>query len=100
MDSIRSVQGHVFCRFLPSDANGAVQSRGCNSAELPNREEADELSLLALYATQAIELSAEALSNVKFVQEKKLIQKYFDEIAQDTGRVRASQSKTALQLHF
>ncbi|PIL32636.1 hypothetical protein GSI_05340 [Ganoderma sinense ZZ0214-1] len=35
---------------------------------------------------QAIELAAEALSNVKFVQEKKLIQKYFDEISQDTGR--------------
>lgn len=35
---------------------------------------------------QAIELSAESLSNVKFVQEKKLIQKYFDEISQDTGK--------------
>ncbi|KAF7730525.1 Polypeptide release factor (eRF1) in translation termination [Apophysomyces ossiformis] len=36
---------------------------------------------------QAIELSAEALSNVKFVQEKKLIQRYFEEISQDTGKV-------------
>lgn len=36
---------------------------------------------------QAIELSAETLSNVKFVQEKKLIGKYFEEISQDTGRV-------------
>ena len=35
---------------------------------------------------QAIELSAETLSNVKFVQEKKLISKYFDEISQDTGK--------------
>ena len=35
---------------------------------------------------QAIELSAETLSNVKLVQEKKLLQKYFDEISQDTGR--------------
>ncbi|KAI8379267.1 eukaryotic peptide chain release factor subunit 1 [Radiomyces spectabilis] len=35
---------------------------------------------------QAIELSAESLSNVKFVQEKKLIQAYFDEISQDTGK--------------
>ncbi|KAL1916019.1 uncharacterized protein VTP21DRAFT_6023 [Calcarisporiella thermophila] len=35
---------------------------------------------------QAIELSAESLQNVKFVQEKKLIQKYFDEISQDTGK--------------
>ncbi|KAF3925664.1 hypothetical protein ABW21_db0208714 [Orbilia brochopaga] len=36
---------------------------------------------------QAIELSAETLSNVKFIQEKKLINRYFDEISQDTGRV-------------
>ena len=35
---------------------------------------------------QAIELSAESLSNVKFVQEKKLIQSYFNEISQDTGK--------------
>lgn len=35
---------------------------------------------------QAIELAAESLSNVKFVQEKKLIQRYFDEISQDTGK--------------
>lgn len=35
---------------------------------------------------QAIELSAETLSNVKFVQEKRLIGQYFDEIAQDTGK--------------
>jgi len=35
---------------------------------------------------QAIELSAEVLQNVKFIQEKKLISKFFDEIAQDTGR--------------
>ncbi|KAG7194883.1 Polypeptide release factor (eRF1) in translation termination [Scheffersomyces spartinae] len=35
---------------------------------------------------QAIELSTETLLNVKFVQEKKLLDQYFDEIAQDTGR--------------
>merc|ERR1719310_2591838 len=35
---------------------------------------------------QAIELSAETLQNVKFVQEKKLISKYFEEISQDTGK--------------
>ncbi|KAK1669707.1 hypothetical protein QYE76_057866 [Lolium multiflorum] len=35
---------------------------------------------------QAIELSAEVLSNVKFIQEKKLIGKYFEEISQDTGK--------------
>ncbi|XP_067928456.1 eukaryotic peptide chain release factor subunit 1 [Watersipora subatra] len=35
---------------------------------------------------QAIELSADSLANVKFIQEKRLIGKYFDEISQDTGR--------------
>ncbi|EIN08028.1 peptide chain release factor eRF/aRF subunit 1 [Punctularia strigosozonata HHB-11173 SS5] len=35
---------------------------------------------------QAIELAAESLANVKFVQEKRLIQKYFDEISMDSGR--------------
>lgn len=35
---------------------------------------------------QAIELSAESLSNVKLIQEKKLLQRYFDEISQDTGK--------------
>ncbi|CAL8106346.1 unnamed protein product [Calicophoron daubneyi] len=35
---------------------------------------------------QAIDLSADALSGVKFIQEKKLIQRYFDEISQDSGR--------------
>lgn len=39
-----------------------------------------------LIRQQAIELAAESLANVKFVQEKRLIQKYFDEISQDTGR--------------
>mmetsp|Transcript_12802 Transcript_12802/g.51088 ORF Transcript_12802/g.51088 Transcript_12802/m.51088 type:complete len:425 (+) Transcript_12802:135-1409(+) len=36
---------------------------------------------------QAIELSAESLANVKFVQEKKLISSYFDHISKDTGKV-------------
>lgn len=35
---------------------------------------------------QAIELSADTLANVKFVQEKRLISKFFDEISQDTGK--------------
>ena len=35
---------------------------------------------------QAIELCAETLANVKFIQEKKLISKYFEEISQDTGK--------------
>ncbi|KAI9802011.1 MAG: Eukaryotic peptide chain release factor subunit 1 [Sarcosagium campestre] len=36
---------------------------------------------------QAIDLSAETLSNVKFIQEKKLISAYFDEISLDSGKV-------------
>ncbi|KAF6995616.1 hypothetical protein CFC21_012082 [Triticum aestivum] len=35
---------------------------------------------------QAIEMSVEVLSEVKFVQEKKLLGKYFEEISQDTGK--------------
>ena len=36
---------------------------------------------------QAIDLASETLSNVKFIQEKKLISRYFEEISQDSGRV-------------
>merc|ERR1711966_149150 len=35
---------------------------------------------------QAIELSADSLANVKLMKEKKLLQKYFDQISQDTGK--------------
>ncbi|KAK7858927.1 eukaryotic peptide chain release factor subunit 1-3 [Quercus suber] len=35
---------------------------------------------------QAIDLSSEILSNVKFIQEKRLIGKYFEEISLDTGK--------------
>jgi peptide chain release factor subunit 1 len=37
---------------------------------------------------QAITLAADALSNVKFVAEKKIISKFFEEIALDTGMIR------------
>ncbi|KZF21325.1 peptide chain release factor eRF/aRF, subunit 1 [Xylona heveae TC161] len=36
---------------------------------------------------QAIELASETLGNVKFIQEKKLIGRYFDEISRDSGLV-------------
>ncbi len=36
---------------------------------------------------QAISLATEALQNVKFVAEKKLISSFFDNIAQDTGMI-------------
>lgn len=35
---------------------------------------------------QAIELSADTLGSVKLMKEKKLLQQYFDEISQDTGK--------------
>lgn len=49
---------------------------------------------------QAIELAAESLANVKLVKEKKLITKYFEEIAQDTGRYcfGVKDTMTALEL--
>jgi peptide subunit release factor 1 (eRF1) len=40
----------------------------------------------SICAIKAIDLASESLANVKFVQEKKLIQKYFDEISQDSGK--------------
>ncbi|KAJ8902869.1 hypothetical protein NDN08_006189 [Rhodosorus marinus] len=36
---------------------------------------------------QAIDLSAETLGNVKFIKEKKLIQRYFDEISKGTEKI-------------
>jgi peptide chain release factor subunit 1 len=36
---------------------------------------------------QAIDLSGETLNNVKFIQEKKLINEYFDHISKDSGKV-------------
>jgi len=44
------------------------------------------LAVITEFYVQAIELAADALANVKFVQEKRLIQKYFDEISQDTNK--------------
>jgi len=35
---------------------------------------------------QSIELASESLKNVKFIQERKLVTKFLDEIAQDTGK--------------
>merc|ERR1719238_1898005 len=35
---------------------------------------------------QAIELASESLKNVKFIKEKKLITKFLDEVAQDSGK--------------
>ena len=37
--------------------------------------------------SQAITMASDALSNVKFVAEKKLISKFFEEISMDTGMI-------------
>jgi len=49
---------------------------------------------------QAIELSKELLSNVKYVKEKKLLSNYFTEIAEDTGKIcyGIKDTMTALEL--
>merc|ERR1719169_397691 len=36
--------------------------------------------------SQAIELAPETLRNVKFIQEKKLVSKFLDEVSQDSGK--------------
>jgi peptide chain release factor subunit 1 len=36
---------------------------------------------------QAIQLASDAISNVKFVQEKKIVSKFFENISMDTGMV-------------
>lgn len=59
---------------------------GFNQGESHKVKTFKEKGVLTRCTLAAIELSAESLANVKFVQEKKLIQKYFDEIAQDTGK--------------
>ena len=49
---------------------------------------------------QAIEYSADTLSEVKLIKEKKLLQKYMDEISQDTGKYcfMVEDTLTALEL--
>jgi len=39
-----------------------------------------------LFPLKAIELAADCLSGVKFIQEKKLLTSYMDELAKDTGK--------------
>ena len=49
---------------------------------------------------QAITLAADALTNVKFVAEKKLISRFFEEIAQDTGMIRFGVNDTMKALEM
>lgn len=49
---------------------------------------------------QAIELAAESLQNVKFIQEKKLIGRYFDEISQVSEMVATTKRFSKYQIFF
>lgn len=49
---------------------------------------------------QAIELASDALQNVKFIQEKKLIGAFFDEISRDTGKYVFGHSDTLMGLEM
>lgn len=49
---------------------------------------------------QAIELAAESLKNVKFIQEKRLVTKFLDEVAQDTGKYCFAIKDTMLALEM
>lgn len=59
----------------------------CQPEQAPDRSETLTMSAGGENGfNQAIELSADTLANVKFVQEKRLISKFFDEISQDTNK--------------
>jgi len=47
---------------------------------------------------QAIEMAAESLQNVKFVQEKKLLSSFMEEIARDTGKISIGLKETLYAL--
>ena len=49
---------------------------------------------------QAIELASDTLSNVKLVQEKKVLQRFFEEIARDTGKYSYSAADTMRALEW
>lgn len=49
---------------------------------------------------QAIELAAESLQNVKFIQEKKLIGRYFDEISQVSANLDGAEALNEVMFQF
>jgi len=99
---VRKVAEHAVQHFITADkvnVNGLVLAGSADFKTELGQSDMFDLRLAAKIIkvvdvsyggengfNQAIELAAESLSNVKFVQEKKLIQKYFDEISQDSGK--------------
>ena len=65
----------VSCVFIPSTTSTS-----------PTTSNISNIHTIPTIPTQAIELSAETLGSVKLVQEKKLLQGWFDQISQDTGK--------------
>ena len=82
----------VNCKGLILAGSADFKTELCKSDLFDNRLQAKVMQIVDIsYGgengfNQAIELSAETLANVKFVQEKKLLNSYFDEISQDTGK--------------
>ncbi|KAG5649584.1 Eukaryotic peptide chain release factor subunit 1 [Sphagnurus paluster] len=88
---VRKVAEHAVQHFITNDkvnVSGLVLAGSADfKTELGQSDMFDQrLAAKVIKVVDAIELAAESLANVKFVQEKKLIQKYFDDISQDTGR--------------
>ncbi|KAG9047606.1 Polypeptide release factor (eRF1) in translation termination [Tulasnella sp. UAMH 9824] len=73
--------------FIVMDGNGSLfGTLAGNTREVIHKFTVDLPKKHGRGGTQAIDLAAESLANVKFVQEKKLIEKYFDEINLDSGK--------------
>ncbi|KAG8868805.1 Polypeptide release factor (eRF1) in translation termination [Tulasnella sp. 331] len=99
---VRKVAEHAVQHFITNDKVNVAGLVLAGSADFKTELSQSDLFDLRLQAkilkvvdvsyggengfNQAIDLAAESLANVKFVQEKKLIEKYFDEINQDSGK--------------
>lgn len=113
---VRKVAEHAVQYFISDDKPNIAGLVLAGSAEFKQQLTSSELldprliNIIVKYVdvayggengfNQAIELAAESLANVKLVKEKKLITKYFEEIAQDTGRYcfGVKDTMTALEL--
>ena len=98
---VRKVAEHAVTAFITNDRPNVAGLVLAGSAEFKNQlQTSDRLdSRLAAVVVavvdvsyggengfnQAIELASDSLANVKFVAEKKLVGRFFDEIAKDTG---------------
>ncbi|KAF8190326.1 peptide chain release factor eRF1/aRF1 [Mycena galopus ATCC 62051] len=99
---VRKVAEHAVKHFITNDKVNVEGLVLAGSADFKNELRQSHMFDLRLAAkviatvdvsyggengfNQAINLASDVLGNLKFVQEKKLIQQYFEEIAQDTSR--------------